>query len=215
MNPPAPSWHRQFLCFRGDESRLRRNSTSAVSRGWLPLVAVLLSGAVAGGATGGSPPVIPLHQGAISYFDRACAHCHGPYGSAYGSAFFTKYDLTLLGRSINSMANGPGQSPLDAEGLQAEVAFHQAIITQAPFIDWTSRDGDTFVGEVTRKAALSATARGAAVPVAVSGIHWTLKLPAGASAADVTLTASLKGKTAVWRPTKYPYSLPPKWPPAR
>jgi len=198
---------RRLFNFPGGASRLRRNAK------WMGCLTFSSAIWAFGFNSAGLPSVTPLHQGAISYFDGACAHCHGPYGSGYGAGFFAKYDLKQLSKSIEDMANGPGQSPLDAEGLQAQVAFHQAIILNAPFIDWTARQGDTMSGEVTRKASVSANVHGAAVPVTVSGTHWSLTLPAGASSSDLTVTAALKGKTAVWRPTNFPFSVPPKWRP--
>jgi len=179
------------------------------------VIGALLGAAVLASAASppGNPHVGPLKQGAIGYYDGACAHCHGPYGSAYGKAFFTHYDLAKLAKTIKEMAEGPGQSPLDPEGLKAQTAFHQAIITGAPFIDWTGRTGATLSGEVTRRSIFTARAKGVAVAVAVSGTQWTLAMPPGTAPGDLTLTAILKGKTTVWRPDKYPYSLPPKWPP--
>lgn len=170
---------------------------------------------IAVAALGSRPvPVHPLKQGAINYYDGSCARCHGPFGSAYGKAFHSKYDLEYLRKRIDDMANGPGQNPLDDEGMKAQVAFHQAIITDSPFIDWTARDGQTLSGEVTRKATLSASLRKTPVAVVTTNGHWTITMPTNAHIQDLKLVARLNGRVTTWEPHLSPYSTPPKWPPA-
>lgn len=155
----------------------------------------------------------PLASGPIAYYDGACMHCHGPYGSSYSDSFFKKFDLGPLSKSIKEMAEGPGQSPLDDEALGAQVAFHQAIIAHLPFIDWTGQEGSKLSGEVTKKATLVASINRDRLPVTVTGGKWSLELPAGAQLGDLVLTATLKGQSATWSPKNHSYSLPSAWPP--
>lgn len=159
-------------------------------------------------------PVKPLRQGAIAYYDDSCARCHGQDGSAYSPKLGDKYSLDQLRKKIDDMANGPGQSALDDEGLAAQVAYHQAIIAKTPFIDWTGLEGSTMTGEATRKSTVTAAIGDTSIPVVFTGIKWTLSLPSGTSAAAVTVTARLGDRQAVWSPKELPYAKPATWPPA-
>jgi hypothetical protein len=155
----------------------------------------------------------PLTSGPIGYYDGACAHCHGTNGSAYSDDFFKKYDLSTLKKSINDMAEGPGQSPLDGQELAAQVAYHQAIIAHLPFIAWTGQAGQNLSGEVTRKATMSASINREELTVIVKGTKWTLELPVGKDASSVVLTATLSGKSVTLNLGKVDYSTPHVWPP--
>ncbi len=176
-------------------------------------VTAVLVGAVSACLLQASPAPKPLDSGPISYYNGACAHCHGLNGSAYGEDFFKKFELAGLSKSIKEMAEGPGQSPLDTDGLSAQVAYHQAILNHAPFIAWTAQDGQKLSGEVTRKATLEASIGRAKIPVTVRGINWTLELPSGASTGEVILTATLNRVSAKLNLGKAAYSVPSIWPP--
>jgi hypothetical protein len=181
---------------------------------WLVLI-----GAVASGSVGLPPkplaPSKPLATAPIEYYDGACSHCHGPYGSAYTDAFYTHTDLVQLKATLKRMADGPGQSPIDGIDLDAQVAFHQAMIVKLPFLAWTGQDGLVLTGEVTRKSTVTATAGSANLPVKVQGSHWSLQLASASDLAGLSLTATLGKASVTCRPSTRPFSVPKVWPPKR
>jgi hypothetical protein len=170
--------------------RLRRNLALRgviAAAALVPLVAILC---------GAAKPPTPLDNGPIAYFNAKCARCHGKYGSFYGEDFGRKLTDRQLRKVVADMAEGPSQAPLAQPELDAQVAFHRALIARQPFLSWTEKSAGSVSGEVTPGARVSATVGGKTVEAQLSRGSWSVRLPASTGAFAVKVSAST-GKTTV------------------
>ena len=139
---------------------------------------------------------VALADGPISYFNAKCARCHGPYGSFYGEDFGRKLTDRQLRKVVADMAAGPAQASLSGQELEAQVAFHRALIARQPFLAWTGMDADSATGEVTPGARVHATVNGRPTQVKTSRHTWQVRLPGSNKPVAVSVSAS-SGKTSV------------------
>jgi hypothetical protein len=151
------------------------------------------------GPARGPGKVEPLKTGPLAYFQQACAHCHGPYGDSYTDHFYTITDFDKLKADVKRMADGPGMAPIEGNDLTAQVDYHKALIAKGPFLAWCGHDGDAISGEVTKGAKVSASDGEKPLTVEVKKTRWTISLPASASLAGVTITATLDAKQTALR----------------
>ena len=93
-------------------------------------------------ATDATPPVGP-----ITYYVANCARCHGDVSAPYVGLDHPKRGKALK-NAIDQMADGPGNAPLDAAGLDQQAAMHEAIFGQAPFAWVNPARHDVIAGEV-------------------------------------------------------------------
>lgn len=122
-------------------------------------------------------PPSPLAHGPIATYDVACARCHGPNGSFYGPGLGKGKTDAQLRQVIQEMAEGPSQlPPLPTIELDAQTAYHRAIIKAEPFIAATSRTPSRIEGEVTSGAIVTVTVGGKATAAKADGTHWSASL---------------------------------------
>jgi hypothetical protein len=114
----------------------------------------------------------PLERGPISYFNTACASCHGDYGSFYGERFAADLEDAELRRIVREMVEGPAQSRLDARDLTSLTAYHRSLADRSPFLAWTGTDGGDLVGEVSPGSAVTVVFEGTSVTATVEGHTW-------------------------------------------
>lgn len=139
-------------------------------------------------------PVEPLKVAPLEYFAKHCQRCHGENGLNYLSNFADgKSDDDLLAK-LKSMAEGPGQSPLEPDDLAIQLAFHRSISAKAPFITWTAHEGNKISGEVTGDAKLIVTPE---LPIKLEDGAWSIELPANTKVDDIVLTATLKDQSSI------------------
>ena len=136
---------------------------------------------------GGTPA--PLGHAPLEYFAAKCARCHGPFGSFYGEDFGRNRSDAALHKVVKEMAEGPAGAPLAGRELDAQVAFHRALLAKEPFVAWTGQSGGEIAGEVSPDTTVSARVKGVEVPAKVDDTRWRLTLPAGTAASDVTVVA--------------------------
>jgi hypothetical protein len=144
--------------------------------------AVFLAGALFAAPEPASPPP-PLAHGPIATYDAACARCHGPNGSFYGPALGKGKTDAQLRQVIQEMAEGPSQlPPLPQRELDAQTAYHRALIKAEPFLAVTVRTPNKIEGEATSGAAVTVTTGGKTTAAKVEGSHWSAYLAAGNTA---------------------------------
>ena len=132
-------------------------------------------------------PPPPLSHGPIATYDAACARCHGPNGSFYGPTLGKGKTDAQLRQVIQEMAEGPAQlPPLPIIELDAQTAYHRAIIKAEPFIAVTSRTPARIEGEVTSGSTITVTVGGKTTAAKTDGTHWSASLPAKGPAPIIT-----------------------------
>lgn len=133
------------------------------------------------------PPPAALVHGPIATYDAACARCHGPKGSFYGPDLGKGKTDTQLRQVIREMAEGPSQLPtLPSVELDAQTAYHRALIKGEPFLAVTFRGETRLEGEVTSGATVTVATGGKTAAAKVEGSHWSIPLTAKAPAPIVT-----------------------------
>jgi hypothetical protein len=157
------------------------------------------------GETTASTPAGPVKTPPVSYFNDHCASCHGPGGQNYGPTFGQNLTDAALHQKVKDMAEGQGQAPLTDADLNAEVAYHRALILKQPFVAWSAVETGQISGEVSAGAAVSASAGGKPLKVAQKGTMWAINLD-GTKAEDVTVSATGGGGTTTLPLAKASYS---------
>ncbi|MBC8104725.1 MAG: cytochrome c, partial [Cytophagales bacterium] len=119
----------------------------------------------------------------------ACARCHGPNGSFYGPDLGKGKTDAQLQKVIREMAEGPSQLPgLPPVELEAQTAYHRALIQSEPFLAVTRRTPTRIEGEVTSGAAVGVSVGGKTTSAKVDGSQWSAPLEANGAAPLVTAT---------------------------
>lgn len=138
-------------------------------------------------------PAPPLAHGPIATYDAACARCHGPNGSFYSPTLGKGKTDAQLRQVIREMAEGPSQIPaLPPVELEAQTAYHRALIKGEPFLAVTVRTETRIEGEVTSGSTVTVSSGGKIAAAKIDGSHWSA--PLAAKSAAPTVTARL-GKT--------------------
>lgn len=88
-----------------------------------------------------------LSGGPVSYFEDHCARCHGDHGSNYDPQALKKLTEAQLRKYVRDMSMGPGNGPLEGLDLEAQVAYHRALIRKQPFVAVVSLEGGKVKGE--------------------------------------------------------------------
>lgn len=150
----------------------------------------------------GDVQVLPL--GPLTYFQAHCARCHGPYGVFYPEPF--KSDSATLVTRIDEMARGPGDSPLDAANLAAQVAFHRVMRAGGVFLSLTSIEDGLVRGEVSVGAEVVIVGPWGRTRAEVDGHLWKCRID------DVSGPWMIEGHIESQRSTLNPrncaYSVP-------
>lgn len=160
----------------------------------------------AGGAPvwAAAPPIAP-----ISFFERACANCHGPYGMFYGEGFAALPDDSALTHAVREMVIGPARTTLDEASMAALVAYHRRLARPAgaPFVVITRIDGSTVEGEVSPGARVVVAADGREFEATIDGHTWVARLDAAPAstlvvralqAEDPSRAVELDAQLAAW-----------------
>lgn len=182
----------------------RRSSAATLAAG--AILGACSPGTPAPGTTGRAAPQPPLATGPISYFERHCARCHGPYGELYPRPFAAHTDEELA-RIVREMVTGPAQSSLPERELEALTDYHRSMAAAAPFIAITARVGSHIAGEVTRGALVTVRASPRSVPAVITGDTWSVDLPAGFPEQFV-IEATSGGRTTTLDPARRAWSTP-------
>lgn len=119
-------------------------------------------------------PVLP--RGPITVYDHSCAGCHGPNGSFYGPDLGKGKTDAQLYKAVQDMADNQGQVELTPVEVEAQTAYHRAIIKGEPFLAVTERTKKLLRGEVTKGATVSVTILGKPQKVVVEGFTWRATL---------------------------------------
>ena len=88
-----------------------------------------------------------LTTGPVSYFATHCARCHGPNGSYYDSQSLGKLTDARLRQFVKDMSEGAGNAPIKGADLDAQVAYHRAMIRNKPFVAIVNFAGGSIKGE--------------------------------------------------------------------
>jgi hypothetical protein len=147
----------------------------------------------------------PVQTAPIQYFETNCSRCHGSYGRFFGDEFGKDLSDKQLRETITDMAAGPAKAPLQGEALDAQVAFHRALIRKEPFLVWTGASKTALWGEVTPGSKVQVKFGKMTVGASVKENRWRVDIPKGASAQAV-ITARLSGKQTVLDLSKSAYS---------
>ena len=177
------------------------------SRRALPLVALLplLAAAAQQPASEKKPPA-PLKLAPRAYFVAHCQRCHGVDGVNFVPGF-AQEPPDKLRADIVRMADGPGGAPLKPEDVEAQVAYHQLISQERPFVSWTSREGRLLKGEVSEGAKLTSNL---GEPKVDEDSNWTLALPPEADLSKLKLTAAFGKRETELVPAESAFAKPPK-----
>jgi hypothetical protein len=141
-----------------------------------------------------APSTQPLTVGPISYFEDHCARCHGSYGSGYLPESMQRHDAAGLKKLIRDMAAGPAQAPLEEADLDAQVAYHIALLNQSLFITITERTATTLTGEATPGAILHLKTGDRIVDVPLDEFAWSLSLEGVNSAEAILILENSSGR---------------------
>lgn len=144
---------------------------------------------------GGTSSTASLENGPVSYFENNCARCHGSMGSSYGNGFGKGLSADALRKKVSEMAKGPGQAPISGIDLDAEVAFHQALISHQPFVAVTSIDDSMIKGEAITGSKISASAGKKNLAVKTDEYNWEISLLPGVKSSEVTVSSTLNDKS--------------------
>ncbi|MBX3402007.1 MAG: hypothetical protein KF699_01215 [Phycisphaeraceae bacterium] len=133
-----------------------------------------------------APPVAP-----ISFFENACANCHGPHGMFYGEGFAALPDDSALTHAVREMVIGPARTTLDEASTAALVAYHRHLARseREPFVVITRIDGSAVEGEVSPGARVVVVADGLEFEARVDGHAWTARLDSAPVATLVVRSA--------------------------
>lgn len=146
-----------------------------------------------------------LVRGPIAAYEQACARCHGPNGSFYGPDLGKGKTDSQLYKAVQSMADNQGQIELTPVEVEAQTAYHRAIIKREPFLAVTERTRATICGEVTKGSTITVTVSGKPQQVRVVGFQWSTTLN---DEGPILITARRKNKEVKLDPDKAAHSHP-------
>jgi hypothetical protein len=99
-----------------------------------------------------------------------------------------------LRQVIHEMAEGPGQSPLDAIQLEKETAYHRSLLDGKPFLVLTgnAKDGDalTLSGEVTPESKVEVCLDKTTLSATVTEHQWKAVVSADLDLSRVMIIAT-------------------------
>jgi hypothetical protein len=156
---------------------------------WAALSLSFLFALAARGAEPAGGQASPLGHAPLEYFAAKGARCHGPYGSFYGEEFGRKRSDAGLRQVVREMAEGPAGAPLVGRELDAQVAFHRALLAKEPFLAWTAQSETGVAGEVSPDSTVTARLNDRETSAQLVDTRWRVALPSGARASDVTVVA--------------------------
>ncbi len=146
-----------------------------------------------------------LVRGPIAVYEQACGRCHGPNGSFYGPDLGKGKTDTQLYKAVQDMADNQGQIELTPIEVEAQTAYHRAIIKREPFLAITGRTKVMLCGEVTKGSSVTVTVAGKPQQVRVIGFQWSATLQGDGS---VLITARRKNAETKLDPDKAFHSHP-------
>lgn len=123
------------------------------------------------------PP--PAPRGPVAVYDKACLRCHGPEGVNYGPTFGKALTDRALRQAVVDMKDGKGDIALTDDEIDAQTAYHRAIIRKEPFVAVTLATDARLAGECTEEAVVSVIVDGRSVAVRRNGFRWDAATPAG------------------------------------
>ena len=176
------------------------------------LLAALLPFAL-GDVPKGAPPAL-VTTAPISYFEDRCSRCHGPQGSFYGDAFGKNLTEEALRKVVDDMCRVQADSPLKGMDLDAQIAYHRALIAKEPFLVVTQVKEGEISGEVAEKATVQVKVKRATVTAEVKYTGWKAELPKGVKASDLVVSATLDGRTTTLKVSRETFSHSKPNPPA-
>lgn len=115
----------------------------------------------------------------LSYYESACARCHGDNGANYGDLLLKHTDAQLHD-GIHAMAIGPGQSPLGEEQIAVMVKWHRALLDGKPFVHLmkVERGDKTLLsGEATPTAKVILKSGESSFEATREGAKWKIEAP--------------------------------------
>jgi len=115
-------------------------------------------------------------SGPIAVYEKACVRCHGPNGSFYGPELGKGKTDAQLKQAIQDMADNQGQIELTPAQVEAQTAYHRAIIRQEPFLSVTRQTKTVLEGEATTKARVTVTVAEKPMVVVQKGFVWQATL---------------------------------------
>ncbi len=145
-------------------------------------------------------------RGPIAIYEQACARCHGPNGSFYGPDLGLGKTDAQLYKAVQDMADNQGQIELKPVELEAQTAYHRAMIKREPFLAITERTKSMLRGEVTQGSVVTVTVAGKPQKVRVEGFVWSATLE---GVGPVLVTAKRKNAQTQLDPAKAAHSHPP------
>lgn len=134
----------------------------------------------------------PLKSGPVTYFEDRCARCHGPNGSFYGDDFGKKLTDDDLRKVVRDMCKFQGDSPLAGRELDAQVAYHRALIVKEPFIVITAIGSLQIKGEALPKTEISCRIGDKSIKGTLKSGLWSVDLPPHVDPYSAVITAKLK-----------------------
>jgi mono/diheme cytochrome c family protein len=139
------------------------------------------------------PKLEALDFAPLSYYEGACARCHGNNGANYGDLLKGKSDAQLHD-GIHAMAIGPGQSPLNDAQIDVMTRWHRALIENKPFVHLAkiekSDSGKTILsGEATPDAKVFLKNGDQQLEATRDGAGWKIEAPADLDTEEVELHA--------------------------
>lgn len=97
----------------------------------------------------------PAAVGPIAYYVAKCARCHGDIAASYEGVTRPQTGKQLEA-TIDEMAYGPAQAPLDAKGLKDQTALHEAMFRKQAFVWLDESRKDKLAGELLPGTTLTA-----------------------------------------------------------
>ncbi|MBS1718360.1 MAG: cytochrome c [Armatimonadetes bacterium] len=140
---------------------------------------------------------IPPHP-PVAYYNAQCARCHGPGGSFYGPTLGKGKNDAQLREVIRQMCEGQGGMPLQGIDLEAQLAYHRAIIRREPFVCVTLIKPGRLAGEVYDAKSITLQVGSKRFAGRISGDGFSVIVPKGLDARGGTITAiGSKGSKSV------------------
>ena len=156
-------------------------------------------------ATAAAAPRVVL-TAPLTYFQDNCSRCHGEEGAFYDKPALARRADAQLRQSIQEMAEGPGNAPLDGEGVAVQMAYHRAIAAEKPFLAVTKWGGALLEGEATPGSRVWLELGAAKIAAEQSGRQWKMVVPANTDWTKSRLHAALDGQEVGLAPAAQNYS---------
>ena len=148
-----------------------------------------------------APKVLP--RGPVAVYEQACARCHGPNGSFYGPDLGKGKTDSQLYKAVQGMADNQGQIELASAEVEAQTAYHRAIIKREPFLAITGRTKTELRGEMTPKASVIVMVEGKPQKVRTERFTWIATLT---GTGPICVMAKLKNAETRLDPDKVAHS---------